>query len=75
MKVSVAREKGKYGRYPYHPFEDSKHEAKNKNFSKGNVISPKERYVSPRGRSMKDLAKRKMTPRFVISPPVSPRKE
>ena len=23
MKVSAAREKGKNGRYPYHPFEDS----------------------------------------------------
>ena len=26
MKVSAAREKGKKGRYPYHPFEDSKQE-------------------------------------------------
>ena len=43
-KVSAAREKGKNARYLYHPFEDSKQEAKNKNFSKGNIFSPKERY-------------------------------
>ena len=41
-KVSTVTEKGKNGKYPYHPFEDSKHKAKNKNFSKGNVVSPKE---------------------------------
>ena len=75
MKVFATKEKGKNGRYPYHPFEDSKQEAKSKNFFKGNVVSPKERHVSPRGRSMNDPAKRKMPPRFVISPLVSPGKE
>ena len=39
-KVSTSREIGKKGRYPYYPFEDSKHKAKNKNFSKGNVVTP-----------------------------------
>ena len=48
------------GRYPYHPFEDSKHESKNKNFSNWNVVSPKERHVSPRGRRMNDPTKREM---------------
>ena len=50
MKVSVAKEKGKNGRYSYHPFEYSKQKAKNKNFSKMNVVSPKERHVSPRAK-------------------------
>ena len=70
--MSAAREKGKNGRYLNHPFEDSKQEAKNKNFSKGNIFSPKERYFSPRGRSMNNLAKREMPPTFVISPTISP---
>ena len=71
-KVFASREKGKNGRYPYHPFEDSKQEVKNKNFSEGNDVSPKERHISPRGRSLNDPGKRKMPPRFVISPSVSP---
>ena len=71
----AAREKGKNGRYPYHPFEDSKYEAKNKNFSKGNVVSPKERHVSLRGRSMNNPTKSKMPLRFVISPTISPVQE
>ena len=73
--MPTIREWKKNGTYPYHSFENSKHEAKNKKFSKEKNVSPKERHVSPRGRSMNDPTKRKMPPRFVISPPISLRKE
>ena len=46
----------KNGRYSCYPFEDSKQEAKNKNFSKENVVSPRERHVSPRGRNIERMA-------------------
>ena len=74
MKVPATREKGKNIRYPYYPFEDSKQETEQE-FLQRNVVSPKERYVSPRGRSMNDLAKRKMPPRFVVPPTISPVQE
>ena len=73
--MSIAREWKNNGRYPYHSFENSKQEAKIKKFSKENNVSPKEKHVSSRGRSMNDLGKRKMPPKFLISPPISPRKE
>ena len=44
----------KNGRYPYHSFENSKQEAKNKKFSKENNVSPKEKHVSPREKGMND---------------------
>ena len=47
-RVPITREWKKNGRYLYHSFEDSKHEAKNKKFSKRNNVSPKERHVSSR---------------------------
>ena len=71
----MGREWKKNRMYPYHFFENSNQEAKNKKFSKEKNVSPKKRHVSPRGRSMNDSVKRKMHPRFVSSPPVSPGKE
>ena len=44
----------KNGRYPYHSFENSKQEAKNKKFSKEKNVSPKEKHVSPREKGMND---------------------
>ena len=70
-KVDTTLYKSLVGILCYLTCEDSKQEAKNKNFSNGNIGSPKERHVSPRGRSMNDHAKRKMPPRFAISPLLS----
>ena len=40
-RVSATRGRKIYGRYPYHSFEDSKHELKKKKFSKGNEVFQK----------------------------------
>ena len=65
----------KNGRYPYHSFEDSKHETKNKKFSKEKNVSPKERHVSPRENGMNDPSRRKIPQRFIVSPTISPVQE
>ena len=70
-KVDTTLYKSLVGSFCCLTCEDSKQEVKNKNFSKGNIGSPKERHVSPRGSCMNDPAKRKMPPRFVISPLIS----
>ena len=67
-RVLASREWKKNGRYPYHAFENSKHEAKNKNFSKEKNVSPKERHVSPRENDMNDPSRRKMPQRFIVPP-------
>ena len=57
---------------PYHSFEESKHEAKNKKFTKEKNVSPKERHVSPREKGMNDPSRRKIPQMFIVSPTISP---
>ena len=59
-RVHVAREWKKNGRYPYYSFEESKHETKNKKFSKENNVSSKEIHVSPKEKGMNDPSRRKI---------------
>ena len=51
---------GKNGRYPYHSFENSKQEVKNKTFFKEKNVSPKDRHVSLREKGMNDPLRRKI---------------
>ena len=71
-RVPAAREWKKYGRYPYHSFEDSKLEAKNKRFSKENNVSPRERHISLREKGMNDPSRRKIPQRIIVLPTISP---
>ena len=50
------------------------HTIQKEKFSKVNDISPKERYVSLGEKGMNNHSRKKMPPRFVVPPPVSPRK-
>ena len=74
-RMSADRKWKNNGRYPYHSFEDSKHEAKNKKFSKEKNVSPKERHVSPREKGMNDPSRRKIPQRFTVPPIISPVQE
>ena len=66
-RVSVAREKEKNGRYPYY----SKQEIKKEKSSKGKNVSPKERHTFLEVKGM-NTSRRKIPPRFVAPPPISP---
>ena len=70
-RVPITKEWKNNGRYPYHSFEDSKHEAKNKKFSTENNVSPKERHVSAREKGMNDPSRRKIPQRFIVTPIIS----
>ena len=69
-RIFVAKEKEKNGRYPYH----SKQEIKKEKSSKGNNASPKERHIFSERKGMNPL-RRKIPPRYVVPPFVSPRQE
>ena len=70
-RVHVAIKWKKNGRYPYHSFEDSKQEAKNKKFSKENNVSSKERHVFPNKKGMNDPLRRKIPQRFIVPSTIS----
>ena len=70
-RVPVAIKWKKNGKYPYHSFEDSKQEAKNKKFSKENNVSPKERHAFPRKKGMNDPSRRKIPQRFIVPSTIS----
>ena len=67
----ATREKEKNERYPYH----SKQEIKKKKSFKVNDVSSKERHNFPEGKGMNNPSRRKMPPRFVVPPLVSPRQK
>ena len=64
-KVSIAKEKEKNGRYPYHSKQEIK---KEKPFKEKNV-PPKERHTRPEGKG-KNTSRRKIPSRFVVSSPI-----
>ena len=66
-KVSTVREKGKNGRYPYHSKQEIK---KEKPFKEKNG-PPKKRHNFPKEKG-RNTSRRKIPPRFVVSPPVPP---
>ena len=59
--MSIAREKGKNGRYPH----NSKQEIKKETPSKEKNVFPKERHTFPKGKNM-NASRRKITPRFFV---------
>ena len=69
-KVSTTKEKEKKGRYPYH----SKREIKKEKPSKEKNVSPKDRHTFLEEKGM-DTSRRKTPLRFVVPPPVPPRKK
>ena len=71
--MSGAKERKKNDRCPYHSFEKLKQEMKKKKFFKEKNVSPKERHTSLGEKGMNDYSRRKMPPRFLIPPPISPR--
>ena len=68
----AVREWKNNGTYPYHSVENSKHEAKNKKFSKEKNVSPNERHVSLREKGMNDPSRRKIPQRFIVPSTISP---
>ena len=66
-RVSIAKEKKKNGRYPYHSKQEIK---KEKPFKEKNV-PPKEIHTFLEGKS-KNTSRRKIPPRFVVLTPVPP---
>ena len=64
-KVSIAREKENDGRYPYIKTRNKKE------LFKENNVPPKEIHTFPEGKG-KNTSRRKIPPRFVVPPPISP---
>ena len=69
-KVSIAKEKEKKGRYPYH----SKREIKKEKPSKEKNVSSKDRHTFLEEKGM-DTSRRKTPLKFVVPPLVPPRKK
>ena len=69
-RMSTAKENEKNGKYPYH----SKQEIKKEKSSKGKNVPLKEKHIFSKINGVNTL-RRKIPPRFVVPPPVSPGQE